>query len=156
MSISYMTREGYDKLRSELEHLTRVRRREIARDLEIARSHGDIKENAEYDAAKEVQAMNERKIAELTEKLTVARVIDDTQIPKDKAYLGARVRVRDIKNGEEEEYLLVSEAEADFLENKLSVESPVGKGLLGHRVGDVLEIEVPAGLLKYEVLSISR
>ena len=156
MSISYMTQEGYDKLKSDLEYLTRVRRKEIAHELEIARSHGDLKENAEYDAAKESQAMNERKIAELTETLAVSRVIDDTHIPKDKAYLGAKVLVKDLKDSQEEEYMLVAEAEADFMENKLSVTSPIGKGLLGHQVGDVVEIEVPAGLLKYEILSISR
>jgi transcription elongation factor GreA len=156
VSISYMTQEGYDKLKSDLEYLARVRRKEIAHDLEVARSHGDLKENAEYDAAKESQAMNERKIAVLTEKLAVARVLDDRDIPKDKAYLGAKVLVKDLKDGQEEEYMLVAEAESDFLENKISVTSPIGKALLGHGIGDMVEIQVPAGILKYEILKISR
>lgn len=156
MPISYMTQEGYDKLKQELKHLTSVRRREIANDLETARSHGDLKENAEYDAAKDAQAMNELKIAKLSEKVATSRVLDDKDIPKDKAYLGATVSLKDLEAGDEEEYMLVAEAEADFLENKISVTSPIGKGLLGHKVGDVVEIEAPAGILRYEVLKITR
>lgn len=156
MSITYMTQEGYDKLKEDLKYLKHVRRREIAHDLEVARSHGDLKENAEYDAAKEAQAMNERRIAEIVEQLAVSRVLDDTNIPKDKAYLGATVKLKDLKDGDEISYMLVAEAEADFLEDKISVTSPIGKGLLGHGIGEELEIEVPAGTLKYKILDISR
>lgn len=156
MSITYMTQEGRDKLKEELRYLKHTRRKEIAHDLEVARSHGDLKENAEYDAAKEAQAMNERRIVELTEKLAVSRVLDDTDIPKDKAYLGATVTLKDMKDGEEITYKLVAEAEADFLEDKISVTSPIGKGLLGHGIGEELEIEVPAGTLRYKILDISR
>lgn len=151
-----MTQEGYDKLKEELKYLKHVRRKEIAHDLEAARSHGDLKENAEYDAAKEAQAMNERRIIELIEQLTISRVLDDTHIPKDKAYLGATVKLKDLNEGEEISYKLVAEAEADFLENKISVTSPIGKGLLGHTIDEEIEIEVPAGTLKYKILDITR
>lgn len=151
-----MTQEGYDKLKEELKYLKHTRRKEIARDLETARSHGDLKENAEYDVAKEAQAMNERRIVELTEKLAVSRVLDDTNIPKDKAYLGAIVKLKDLKDGEEVTYMLVAEAEADFLEDKISVTSPIGKGMLGHGIGEELTIDVPAGTLHYKILDITR
>lgn len=156
MTITYMTQEGYDKLIEDLKYLQRVRRREIARDLEVARSHGDLKENAEYDAAKEAQAMNERRIAELSEKLAISRVLDDRDIPKDKAYLGATVKLKDLDDGEEIAYMLVAEAEADFLKDKISVTSPIGKGLLGHGIDEEVEIEAPAGILRYKILDIKR
>jgi transcription elongation factor GreA len=156
VTITYMTQEGYDKLIADLKYLQQVRRREIAHDLEVARSHGDLKENAEYDAAKEAQAMNERRIAELSEKLVVSRVLDDRDIPKDKAYLGATVKLKDLDDGEEITYMLVAEAEADFLKDKISVTSPIGKGLLGHGIDEEVEIEAPAGTLRYKILDITR
>ena len=151
-----MTKEGYQKLEKELNHLIRERRKEIAKKLEHARSMGDLKENAEYDAAKEEQAMNERKIGELSAKLASAQILDNLDIPDDKAYIGATVSLRDLNTNEECKYTLVSDAEADYLLNKISVTSPIGKGLLGHQVGDTVEIEVPAGTLKYEILHITR
>ena len=151
-----LTREGRDKICKELEHLKNKKRKEIARDLAEARAHGDLSENAEYDAAKEAQAMNEKKIAGLEDILIRARLIDDNAMPKDEALLGAIVRVKDQNTGEEFDYMLVAEEESDFDLNKISASSPVGKALLGHKAGDIVEIRIPAGALKYEIVSISR
>ena len=156
MSVSYMTREGYLKLEQELHHLVRVKRKEVADKLEFARGLGDLRENSEYDAAKEEKQMLERKIGEISHKLASAQIIDNMDIDPDKAYIGATVKLLDTGSDEEFEYFLVSDAEADFLENKLSVNSPIGKALLGHKVNDTVEIQVPAGILKYKILSISR
>ena len=156
MPVTHLTHEGYRKIKEELDHLMIVKRKEIAEKLEHARSFGDLKENAEYDAAKNAQALNEAKIKELSVKLATSQILDDKSIPKDKAYIGATLQLQDLKSGEELNYMLVSDAEADILEDKISVNSPIGKGLLGHEVGEVLEIEVPAGTLKYEVLAIKR
>ena len=151
-----LTRTGRDKICQELEVLKGEKRREIAKALAEARSHGDLSENAEYDAAKEAQAMNEKKIAELEDTLMRAQIIDDDAMPKDEALLGATVKVKDQKTGEEFDYMLVSEEESDFEANKISVTSPVGNALKGHKVGDVVEIKVPAGVIKYEITSITR
>ena len=156
MAVSYMTREGYLKLEKELNHLVKVKRKEIAAKLEFARGLGDLKENAEYDAAKEEQAMLERKIGELSSKLASAQIMDNMDIDPTKAYIGATVKLRDMDTGEELEYCLVSDAEADYLENKISVTSPIGKGLLGHAVDEVVEIQIPAGSIKYKIISITR
>ena len=156
MPLIHMTRAGYKKLEDELNHRIKVKRKESARDLETARAFGDLRENAEYDAAKEAQSMNELRIAELSQKLGLAIVIDEQNIPKDQVYLGATVQLLDLKNNEKLEYTLVSENEADFLENKISATSPIGKGLLGHKENDRVEIQVPAGLLKYKILKITR
>lgn len=151
-----LTREGRDKIVNELERLKNQKRREIAKDLAEARAHGDLSENAEYDAAKEAQALNEKKIAELEDTLMRARIMDDSNIPKDEALLGAKVTVKDKATGERFSYMLVAEEEADFTEDKISVSSPVGKALLGHKAGEIVEIEVPAGITEYEILSIER
>ena len=156
MGISYMSREGYKKLEEELNYLIKVRRKEIAAQLEYARSLGDLRENAEYNAAKEEKVMLEQKIGELSAKLSSAQIMDHLDLPDDKAYIGATVKLKDLKSNEEIEYILVSDAEADYLENKISVTSLVGKGLLGHEVNDVVEIQVPAGMLRYQILGISR
>ncbi|MCX7661202.1 MAG: transcription elongation factor GreA [Candidatus Omnitrophica bacterium] len=115
-----------------------------------------MSENAEYDAAKEAQALNEKKIAELEEKLSRARIIDDENIPKDKVLIGATVRLKDLNTDQEVEYTLVSELEADYEEGKISVTSPLAQGLLGHKENEIVEIKVPAGILKYKILKISR
>ncbi|MFC1570792.1 transcription elongation factor GreA [Candidatus Omnitrophota bacterium] len=151
-----LTREGREKLCKELDFLKGEKRREIAKALEEARAHGDLSENAEYSAAKESQAMNERKIGELETTLVGARLIDDTNMPKDEALLGATVKVKDKSSGEEFDYMLVAEEESDFELNKISSSSPVGRALLGHKVGDVVEVQVPAGVLEYEIIKISR
>ncbi len=156
MPISYVTREGYEKIKEKLNYLIQVKRKEVAEALEYARSLGDLRENAEYEAAKQAQAMNERKIKELSEKISTSSILDDSELPHDKVYFGAFVKLKDLANDEEVEYMLVSDAEADFLEDKISVTSPIGKALLGHEVNDVLEIDVPAGKIKYEILGIRR
>jgi transcription elongation factor GreA len=151
-----LTREGREKIVRELEYLKNEKRREIARALAEARSHGDLSENAEYDAAKEAQAINERKIDELERTLGRARIMDDKDMPKDEALLGARVKVQDLDTSEEFEYTLVAEEESDFAENRISVSSPVGRSLLGLKVGEVAEITAPAGVMKYRIIAISR
>ena len=152
----YLTREGYQKLSGELEYLKAVKRRQLSKMVGEARSHGDLTENAEYDAAKEAQGLNEKRIAELEEKLARARIIDDDRITKDEVLIGATVRMKDLDTNEELEYTLVSEAEADYNEGKISVSSPVGKGLLNHKENETVQIQIPAGTLKYKILKISR
>lgn len=151
-----MTREGYEKLRKELEYLKTAKRREIAEDIARARAFGDLKENAEYDSAKNNQAMNEKRIADCEEKLAHVKLIDGSKIAKDQVFIGATVLLKDLKNEEELSYTLVPHDEANFDEGKLSVSSPIAKGLLGLKVGDTAEIRIPAGVLKYKVLKISR
>ncbi len=152
----FLTQEGFEKLNNELDHLKTVKRREIGKSLERARAMGDLSENAEYDAAKDAQAHLEKRIAGLEDKLSRARIIDHEDIPKDKAYIGARVKLRDEDTQEELEYRLVSAPEADYAAGKISLESPIGKALLGRRVDEVFEVKVPAGVLKYRILSIER
>ncbi len=156
MDYTYLTREGHEKLKEDLGHLKTVRRRELSKAIGKARDHGDISENAEYDAAKDAQALNEERIAELEGKLAHVRILEDENIPKDKVYIGAKVLLKDLDSQEEFEYALVSEVEADYEQGKISITSPVGKGLLGKKQGEDVEIEVPAGILKYKILQISR
>lgn len=151
-----MSREGYEKMVKELEHLKTVKRRAIADDIAKARAFGDLKENAEYDAAKNNQALNERKIAGMEEKLERVRIIDETKIPKDQVFIGATVMLKDLGTNEELSYSIVTQDEANFDEGKLSVTSPIAKGLLGLKIGDTAQIKIPAGILKYKVLKISR
>ena len=152
----FLTREGYEKLIQELEHLKSFKRREFSKAIGEARLLGDLKENAEYHAAKEAQAHNEARIAELEFKLSRARIIDDEDIPKDEARIGAKVTLNDLDTGEELEYTLVSEEEADYDSGKISLTSPVGRVLLGHKVNDTVEVNVPAGVLKYKIIRITR
>lgn len=152
----YLSKQGFEKLKAELEYLKTTKRREIAKEIGEARSHGDISENAEYDAAKDAQGMNEKKIAELEDKLSRASILDDANISKDEILIGAKVALEDLEFGDKIEYSLVSELEADFATGKISVTSPVGKALLGHKKGEIVEISVPAGILKYKVLDITR
>jgi transcription elongation factor GreA len=152
----YLTRQGHRKLAEELEHLKTVKRRELSKAIAQARAHGDISENAEYDAAREAQGLNEKRIAELEDKLGRARLLDDENIPKDQVLLGATVTLKDLDTDEEIDYMIVSEEEADYNTGKISATSPVGKALLGQKVNSVVEINVPAGILKYKILKISR
>ena len=152
----YLTKGGFEKLKGELEFLKTTRRRELSKAIGEARAHGDLSENAEYDAAKEAQALNEKRIVELEEKLSRGRILDEAAIPKDQVLIGAKVKLKDIASGEELQYTLVSGVESDFAQNKISVSSPVGKALLGHKVNETVEIKVPAGTLKYKILNISR
>jgi transcription elongation factor GreA len=152
----YVTKECSEKLHEQLKNLTSVKRKEIARQIAEARAHGDLSENAEYDAAKEAQAFNEIKIAEMQDKISRCRIINEDAIPLNKAVLGTTVWLKDVDDGEEIAYALVSEPEADIAEDKISVTSPVGKGLLGHKENDIVEIKVPVGLLRYEIVKIAR
>jgi len=151
-----LTREGYDKLQQELEQLTGPKRRELAKDIGVAREMGDLSENAEYDAARDAQGMNEKRITEIENVLTRARILDDSKIDKSAALLGATVTVKDKKSGDEFDYVLVSEEESDFDQNKISITSPVGKAILGHKAGDEVKIKVPAGTLSYTIKKIAR
>ena len=152
----YLTPEGYEKLKEELDYLEKTKRREISKALEYARSLGDISENAEYDSAKNEQAHCEKKIAELKDKLSRARIIDPKQIPENQVFIGAKVLLKDLDTDEELEYMLVSQEEADYEAGKISIESPVGKSLLQRRLEDTVEIKVPAGTLRYKITKISR
>lgn len=151
----YLTQEGYEKLVNELENLKTTKRRQLSKAVGEARSHGDISENAEYDAAKDAQAHNEKVIMELEDKLARVRILDK-DMPKDEVLIGATVKLKDMDTGEELEYTLVSELEADYNQNKISVTSPVGSGLLGYKENQIAEIKIPAGILKYKIIKISR
>ncbi|HNW39295.1 MAG TPA: transcription elongation factor GreA [Candidatus Omnitrophota bacterium] len=151
----YLTQEGYEKLVNELEYLKTTKRRALAKAIGEARSYGDISENAEYDAAKDAQAHNEKQISELEDKLARVRILDKN-IPKDEVLIGAKVKLKDMDTDEELEYTLVSELEADYNQGKISVSSPVGAGLLGHKVNQIAEIKIPAGTLKYKIIEITR
>lgn len=153
---SYFTQEGLDKLKAELDHLKKVERPSVSQQIADARDKGDLSENAEYDAAKEAQGLLEMKIAQMEELVAHARVIDESKIDTSKALILSKVKVKNLNNNMEMEYTLVSEEEANLKEKKISVSSPIGKGLLGKSVGDVAEIKVPAGMLKLEVVNISR
>jgi transcription elongation factor GreA len=152
----YLTHEGYEKLRKELEYLQNTKRRELSKAIADARAHGDLSENAEYTYAKEAQALNEKRIAELESKLSRAKLIDESAMSKDEVLIGAKVRLKDLDSGEELEYSLVSEEEADFASGKISVTSPVGEALLGHKAGETVKIKVPAGTLRYKIIKITR
>ena len=156
MAEVFLTREGFEKLRDELEKLKTVERRRIAKAIGEARLQGDISENAEYDAAKDAQAHCEARIAELEAKLTQVRIIENENIPHDKIYIGAIVTLLDLDTDEKLKYMLVSPEESNYDENKISISSPIGKGLLGHVAGESLDIKVPAGELRYKVLKIER
>jgi transcription elongation factor GreA len=151
----YLTKEGHKKLSEELEYLKTVKRRELSKAIGEARSHGDISENAEYDAAKEAQGLNEKRIAELEQKLSTARILDEG-ISDEEVLIGATVTLKDVDTGEEVKYTLVCAEEADYEQGRISVSSPIGSGLLNHKVDDVVEIAIPAGTLKYQILNISR
>lgn len=152
----YLTREGFHKLQKQLETLKSTERRKIAKAIGEARAQGDISENAEYDAAKEAQAHNEIRVAELEAKLANVRIIENEKIPSDKVFIGAIVALEDLDSGEKMTYMLVSPEEASYEEKKISVFSPIGKGLLGHKAKETVELQVPAGTLKYKILSIKR
>ncbi|TRZ94268.1 transcription elongation factor GreA, partial [bacterium] len=146
---------GFEKLVSELEHLKTVKRRQLSKAVGEARAHGDISENAEYDAARDAQAHNEKQIVELEDKLARVRILDKN-IPGDEVLIGATVKLKDMDTQEELDYTLVSELEADYAEGKISITSPVGNGLLGHKENEVVEIKIPAGIKRYKIIKISR
>ena len=149
-----LTHEGYEKLKQEIDYLQTEKRREVAERIRVAREFGDIAENAEYDDAKNEQAMLEHKIAQLEERLLSARVITKKEISKDAVSVGSKVRLRDMQANKTFEYHLVGSAEANPAQNKLSNESPVGKAIMGHKKGDVVEVSAPRGALKFKILEI--
>lgn len=151
-----LTPAGYEKLKGELRTLKTVKRVEVARQLEIARAHGDLRENAEYDTAKEAKAQLESRIRTLEEKLSRAKVVDTTHAPVDKVYFGTIVELNNKKTGDKVTFTFVAEDEADISKGKISITTPIGKALLGHQVGETVEVRVPAGVIPYEILKISR
>ena len=155
-NVSYYTVEGLKKLRVELQKLKDVERVKASRAIAEARDKGDLSENAEYDAAKEAQGMLEMRISKLEETLSGARLIDESQLDNSKALVLSNVKIKNQTTGVELSYLLVADGEADLAAGKISVNSPIGKGLLGKCVGDIAEIQVPNGVIKFEVLEISR
>lgn len=154
--VSYYTAEGLKKLREELNQLKDVERPKASRAIGEARDKGDLSENAEYDAAKEAQGMLEMKISKLEAMLSSARLIDESQLDSSKALVLSKVKIRNQTNGMEMTYTLVADREADLASGKISVNSPIGKGLLGKTVGEVADIQVPNGILKFDILEISR
>lgn len=154
--VSYYTAEGLKKLREELDYLRDVERPRASNAIAEARDKGDLSENAEYDAAKDAQGMLELKISKLEETLANARLIDESQLDTSKILIHSTVRIKNQINGAEMKYKLVAQSEADLKTGKISVDSPIGKGLLGKKEGDVVEIQVPNGLVKFDILEISR
>jgi transcription elongation factor GreA len=154
--VSYLTEEGLQKLKSELEHLRGVERPEISRQIAEARDKGDLSENAEYEAAKEAQAMLEMKIARLEESLANSRILDESMIDVSRVQILNRVKIKNKASNSVMEYLIVSESEADIKKRKISVNTPIAKGLLGRQVGEEVEITVPSGKITLEIIEISR
>lgn len=155
-TVSYYTEEGLKKLKAELDHLKFVERPNISQQIAEARDKGDLSENAEYDAAKEAQGMLEMKIAKLEQMYSGARVIDESQLDTDKVLALSTVKIKNLTTKAEMTFTLVAETEADIKSGKISVNSPIGTGLLGKKVGEVAEIQVPAGLVKFEIIEITR
>ena len=154
--VSYYTEDGLKKLREELNNLKDIERPKISNAIAEARDKGDLSENAEYDAAKEAQGMLEMKISKLEETLAGARLIDESKLDTSKVLVLSKVKIKNEANGMEMDYMIVADGEADLASGKLSVNSPIGKGLLGKSVGDTAEISVPNGKLKFKILEISR
>ena len=155
MAVTYMTEEGLQKLKAELHELETVERPRVIAAIAEARDKGDLSENAEYDAAKEEQGMLESKIAQIKGRIMDARIIDQSSVSTDEVQILTKVRVRLKKTGAEKTYQLVTEGEANSVEGKIAVTTPIAKGLLGKKVGDVAEVKVPAGVMEFEILEIS-
>ena len=154
--VSYYTKDGLKKLKDELNHLKDVERPKASNDIGEARDKGDLSENAEYDAAKEAQGMLEMKISKLEAVLSNARLIDESQLDLSKVLVLSKVTIKNLNNQMQLKYTLVAESEADLKSGKISVNSPIGKGLLGKKVGEIAEVTVPSGTLKFEIISIDR
>lgn len=154
--VTYYTKEGFKKLKEELEDLMNVQRPLISNQIAEARDKGDLSENAEYDAAKDAQGMLEMKIAKLQELISNARILDESKMDESKVLLLSKVHLRNTKTGKEMTYTIVPENEADLKQNRVSVNSPIAKGLLGKKVGEMASITAPAGIIELEILEISR
>ena len=153
--VTYLTQDGLNKLKKELERLINVERPKISKQIGEAIEKGDISENAEYDAAKDAQGMLEAKIAYLKSKVANARILDESKIDTSKVQILNKVKIRNQKNNETMQYTLVPETEANLKEGKISVQTPIAKGLMGKKVGDVVEIKVPSGIIPFEIVEIS-
>jgi transcription elongation factor GreA len=155
VQVTYVTQEGLKKLKEEIDYLVNVERPSISKQIGEAIEKGDISENAEYDAAKDAQGMLEAKIAVIQSKIANARILDESKITTDKVQLLNKVTIRNRKNNATMQYTIVPESEANLKENKISVSTPIAKGLLGKKVGDAVEIMVPSGVIPFEVIDIS-
>lgn len=155
MAVNYMTQEGFDALKEEIRQLERVERKKISAQIAEARDKGDLSENAEYDAAKEAQGLLEMKIAKLKDVMANSRVLDPNDLDLSKVNILSTVKLLNKKFNKEVSYTIVTEKEADLKQNKISSLSPIGKALLGHKIGEVVDVQVPAGLIQFEILDIS-
>ena len=154
--VSYYTEEGLQNLKDEIKQLETIERPKISQQIAEARDKGDLSENAEYDAAKEAQGMLEARIANLKNKLSTARLIDDSKLDASKVLILSKVAIKNIKNGMEITYTLVAENEADLSQKKISIKSPIAKGLLGKEKGEIADIQTPGGVMQFEIIDISR
>jgi len=155
MKTSYLTQEGYDRIKAELDHLKTEGRQNAAKAIAEAREKGDLSENAEYDAAKDAQGMLEMKINELEKAIGNAQIIDASQVDTSQVSILTKVKIKNLKVNREMEYQIVSESEANVKEKKISVDSPIGQGLIGKKIGDIAKVQTPAGEMSFEILSIS-
>lgn len=155
MPITYMTKEGYKKKMEEIAYLESVKRPEISRAIAEARDKGDLSENSEYDAAKEAQGLLEMKISQLKDLVASCRIIDESNLNNEEVQILNRVKIKNIQNGMQMEYTIVADSEANLREKKIASSTPIAQGLLGHRIGEVVEIRVPSGLMKFEIVEIS-
>lgn len=155
MAVSYMTEDGYNKILAEINYLETVKRPEISAQIAEARDKGDLSENAEYDAAKEAQGLMEAKLAQLKGLIANARLIDESRVTTDSVQILNKVKIRNTKNNMVMTYMLVSETEANLKENKIAVSTPIAQGLMGRKVGDVVDIKVPSGMVSFEIVEIS-
>jgi transcription elongation factor GreA len=154
--VAYYTAEGLKKLKDELHNLKAIERPRISQQIAEARDKGDLSENAEYDAAKEAQGLLEARIAKMEDLAANARLVDESQLDNSKVFILSKVKIKNLNNNSIVEYTLVAENEANLADKKISVDSPIGKGLLGKKVGEITEVKIPAGVLKLEVLDITR
>ena len=155
MALTYMTKDGYKKKMEEIAYLESVERPRVSAAIAEARDKGDLSENAEYDAAKEAQGMLEMKIAKLKDLVANARIIDESKLNADEVNILSKVKIKNASNGMSVEYTIVADSEANLREKKIGASTPIAKGLLGHKKGDVVEIKVPAGTMKFEIQEIS-
>lgn len=155
MAVSYMTEDGYNKILAEINMLENVKRPEVIRQIAEARDKGDLSENAEYDAAKEAQGILEAKIAQLKGLIANARLIDESRVSTDTVQILNKVKIKNMKSKTEMTYTLVSDTEANLKENKIAISTPIAKGLLGKKIGDVVDIKVPSGMVSFEIVDIS-
>jgi len=155
MAITYMTREGYKKKMEEIAYLESVKRPEVSRAIAEARDKGDLSENAEYDAAKEAQGMLEMKISQLKDMVANARILDESKLNTNEVQILNKVKIKNVANGATMEYTIVADSEANLKEKKIASSTPIAQGLLGHKLGEVVDIKVPSGMMKFEIVSIS-